>query len=208
MIRNLGTLFIISAPSGTGKTTLLREIRLKVPKIRFSVSFTTRKPREGEEDGRDYFFISREEFLKGIREDRFAEWAYVHDNYYGTDGYMIDNWLSEGFDVLLDIDVQGARTIKCRYPFAVTIFILPPSWEELERRLRLRGTDPEDGIKKRLINAKREIAEALWYDYLIVNEEISQAVSEITTIIMSFRYRTKNRLNFIRPLIEPEILGA
>lgn len=192
-----GSLFIISAPSGAGKTTLLREVRLRLPDIRFSVSFTTREPREGEENGKDYFFVSEDEFLRGIEENRFAEWARVHGNYYGTDRYMIDKWLSEGCNVLLDIDVQGARMIKCRYPFAVTVFILPPSWYELEKRLRLRGTDSEEVIKRRLKNAAREVVEALWYDYLVINDEVFRAVGEITAIITSSGCRTKNRLDFL-----------
>lgn len=197
----LGNLFIISAPSGTGKTTLLKELQLRFPEIRFSVSFTTREPRKGEVHGRDYFFIPKDEFLRGIKEGRFIEWACVHGNYYGTDGAVIEEWLSNGLEVILDIDVQGARTIKCQYPFASTIFILPPSWEELERRLRSRGTDSEEVIRRRLNNASREISEAFWYDYIVINDEIPRAVDELTTIITSFRYRAKNRFNFLKRLV-------
>lgn len=196
-----GNLFIISAPSGTGKTTLLKEVQLRLPEIRFSVSFTTREPRKGEVHGRDYFFISKDEFLRGIREGRFLEWACVHGNYYGTDKGMIEEWLSNGLEVILDIDVQGARTIKCQYPFASTIFILPPSWEELERRLRSRGTDSDEVIRRRLSNASKEISEAFWYDYIVINDEISKAVGELITIITSFRYRAKNRFNVLKNFV-------
>lgn len=196
-----GNLFIISAPSGTGKTTLLKEVQLRLPEIRFSVSFTTREPRKGEVHGRDYFFISKDEFLRGIKEGRFLEWACVHGNYYGTDKAMIEEWLSNGLEVILDIDVQGARTIKCQYPFASTIFILPPSWEELERRLRSRGTDSDEVIRRRLSNASKEISEAFWYDYIVINDEISKAVGELITIITSFRYRAKNRFNVLKNFV-------
>lgn len=196
-----GNLFIISAPSGTGKTTLLKEVQLRLPEIRFSVSFTTREPRKGEVHGRDYFFISKDEFLRGIREGRFLEWACVHGNYYGTDKAVIEEWLSNGLEVILDIDVQGARTIKCQYPFASTIFILPPSWEELERRLRSRGTDSDEVIRRRLSNASKEISEAFWYDYIVINDEISKAVDELITIITSFRYRAKNRFNVLKNFV-------
>lgn len=196
-----GNLFIISAPSGTGKTTLLKEVQLRLPEIRFSVSFTTREPRKGEVHGRDYFFISKDEFLRGIREGRFLEWACVHGNYYGTDKAVIEEWLSNGLEVILDIDVQGARTIKCQYPFASTIFILPPSWEELERRLRSRGTDSDEVIRRRLSNASKEISEAFWYDYIVINDEISKAVGELITIITSFRYRAKNRFNVLKNFV-------
>lgn len=196
-----GNLFIISAPSGTGKTTLLKEVQLRLPEIRFSVSFTTREPRKGEMHGRDYFFISKDEFLRGIKEGRFLEWACVHGNYYGTDKAVIEEWLSNGLEVILDIDVQGARTIKCQYPFASTIFILPPSWEELERRLRSRGTDSDEVIRRRLSNASKEISEAFWYDYIVINDEISKAVGELITIITSFRYRAKNRFNVLKNFV-------
>lgn len=203
-----GTLFIISAPSGAGKTTILKEVKLRLPDIRFSVSCTTRPPRSGEEHGKDYFFMSHEEFLKGISENRFVEWACVHGNYYGTDRRTIEGWINEGSDVLLDIDVQGGRLIKCQYPGAATIFILPPSWEELERRLRQRGTDSEEVIQKRLHNARGEIAEALWYEYTVINDDLSKAVEEVMAIIKSYRCRTKNRFDFLRGLLNVDFRSA
>ncbi|MEJ5299449.1 MAG: guanylate kinase [Thermodesulforhabdaceae bacterium] len=193
-----GSLFIVSAPSGAGKTTILKEVRLRLPDLKFSISYTTRPPRYGEEHGKDYFFVSREEFLKGIEDSRFVEWAYVHGNYYGTDRNMIENWIANGQDVILDIDVQGAREIKCQYPQSVTVFILPPSWRELERRLRLRGTDSSDVIERRLQNAVKEIEESFWYDYLIVNDEVSKAASQLMAIITSFRCRTSRQFGFLK----------
>jgi len=201
MIDQKGSLFIVSAPSGAGKTTLLREVRSRLPDVKFSVSFTTRPPRPGEEDGKDYFFISEEEFLKGIRENRFAEWARVHGNYYGTDRHMIESWIAGGQDVILDIDVQGARELKCQYPQSVAIFILPPSWDELERRLRLRGTDTEDVIEKRLRNAARELEEAFWYDYLVVNDEIPKATDQLVAIITSSRCRTNRQFWLLKSFL-------
>jgi guanylate kinase len=201
MIDQKGSLFIVSAPSGAGKTTLLREVHSRLPDVKFSVSFTTRPPRPGEEDGKDYFFISEEEFLKGIRENRFAEWARVHGNYYGTDRHMIESWIAGGQDVILDIDVQGARELKCQYPQSVAIFILPPSWGELERRLRLRGTDTEDVIGKRLRNAARELEEAFWYDYLVVNDEIPKATDQLVAIITSSRCRTNKQFWLLKSFL-------
>jgi guanylate kinase len=201
MIDQKGSLFTVSAPSGAGKTTLLREVRSRLPDVKFSVSFTTRPPRPGEEDGKDYFFISEEEFLKGIRENRFAEWARVHGNYYGTDRHMIESWIAGGQDVILDIDVQGARELKCQYPQSVAIFILPPSWGELERRLRLRGTDTEDVIEKRLRNAARELEEAFWYDYLVVNDEIPKATDQLVAIITSSRCRTNRQFWLLKSFL-------
>jgi guanylate kinase len=201
MIDQKGSLFIVSAPSGAGKTTLLREVRSRLPDVKFSVSFTTRPPRPGEEDGKDYFFISEEEFLKGIRENRFAEWARVHGNYYGTDRHMIESWIAGGQDVILDIDVQGARELKCQYPQSVAIFILPPSWGELKRRLRLRGTDTEDVIEKRLRNAARELEEAFWYDYLVVNDEIPKATDQLVAIITSSRCRTNRQFWLLKSFL-------
>jgi guanylate kinase len=201
MIDQKGSLFIVSAPSGAGKTTLLREVRSRLPDVKFSVSFTTRPPRPGEENGKDYFFISEEEFLKGIRENRFAEWARVHGNYYGTDRHMIESWIAGGQDVILDIDVQGARELKCQYPQSVAIFILPPSWGELERRLRLRGTDTEDVIEKRLRNAARELEEAFWYDYLVVNDEIPKATDQLVAIITSSRCRTNRQFWLLKSFL-------
>ncbi len=180
-----GVLYVISAPSGAGKSTLCGEIRHRFPKMHYSVSRTTRAPRPGETHGVDYFFISREEFETGIAENRWAEWAKVHDNYYGTSARDIDAGLSSGKDILLDIDVQGARQIVKRYPGAVTIFIMPPSMEELRHRLESRATDSPQTIDKRLKNAVGEMAQRHEYRHIIINDDLKQAVDRLVALIAS-----------------------
>jgi guanylate kinase len=179
--------FILSAPSGAGKTTLLRAALEHLPDLRYSVSYTTRAPRTGEENGRDYVFISPAEFEDGIRADRWAEWAQVHGNYYGTSAAVLSQALAEGRDILLDIDVQGARQICKRFSQSVTIFIMPPSLDILESRLRSRGTDREEAIALRLRNAREEMAQKDTYRHVIVNDELPTAVRELLAIIGSYR---------------------
>lgn len=178
-----GRLFVISAPSGAGKSTLCRAVRSRFPQMCYSISRTTRQPRKGEIDGVDYFFVSQEEFLEGISENRWAEWAQVHDNYYGTSAADIDKSLAAGRDILLDIDVQGARQIVARYPDAVTIFIMPPSMGELQRRLESRGTDSAETIAKRLRNAQGEIAQKEKYRHIVVNDRLESAAAQLFAII-------------------------
>ena len=168
---------MVSAPSGVGKTTIVQSVLSEWSGVKFSVSCTTRLPRPGEIDGRSYHFLSREEFLRGIPEGRFVEWAQVHGEYYGTDGNQVEGWLSEGLDVLLDIDVQGARRLRCAYPAAHTIFVLPPSLEVLAERLRNRGTESPEQLALRLAAAHREMQEAPWYDFIIVNDVLEEAIS-------------------------------
>ncbi|SFM62056.1 guanylate kinase [Thermodesulforhabdus norvegica] len=184
------SLFVISAPSGCGKTTLMEIVCARIPRLKFSVSSTTRPPRPGEIHGVHYFFLTEEEFFRKVEKGEFLEWARVHDHYYGTDGTIVKKWLDEGYDVMLDIDVQGARQVKCLVPDAVTIFILPPSWEELERRLTERRTEPPDAIARRLTTARSEVAEAFWFDYLVVNDDVNRAASTIMAVIESARSRT------------------
>lgn len=179
-----GRLFVISAPSGTGKTTVLGEVRRRCPGLRFSVSCTTRRPREGEVEGREYRFVTRERFDEMRSKGGFVEWAEVHGELYGTPRDFIDEQLKGGRDTLLDIDVQGACSIKRIYPDAVTIFLLPPSIEELERRLKGRGTDAPEKIALRLANAKREMAEKGSYDHVVVNDDVSKAASELEKILL------------------------
>lgn len=178
-----GRLFIISAPSGAGKSTLCQAVRKHFPDMLYSVSYTTRPPRAGEKNGVDYFFISREDFRLGIGENRWAEWADVHDNYYGTCAEDIDRGISAGKNILLDIDVQGARQIVRRYPDAVTIFIMPPSMEELRRRLESRGTDSAETISKRMNNAVAEIGHRAEYRHIVVNDRLDDSISRLRTII-------------------------
>jgi guanylate kinase len=182
-----GRLFILSAPSGAGKTTLCQEILKHFPAIRYSISHTTRMPRLGEKDGVDYYFITEEEFINGIQKGSWAEWAKVHDNYYGTSSRFLDNILISGSDVLLDIDVQGTIKIMKQYPDAITIFIMPPSLEKLNQRLRLRGTDSDEVIEKRLQNAKKEIDRKNLYRHIVVNDRLEKAKQELFQIIHQYQ---------------------
>ncbi len=189
-----GYLFILSAPSGAGKTTLRLALLKQITDLRYSVSYTTRQPREGEQDGSDYNYIDKDEFEKGIAEDRWAEWAIVHGNYYGTSAVFLDNCLSTGRDVLLDIDVQGAAKIIKRYPDRITIFILPPSIEVLKERLQSRSTDSKETIRLRLKNAEAEMAQKKMYRYIIINDQLSDAVAELVSLINQFK---TNREKFV-----------
>ncbi|WP_457568926.1 guanylate kinase [Desulfurobacterium sp.] len=185
-----GLLIVISAPSGTGKTTLVNLLMKAFPKMEFSVSCTTRKPRPGEVDGKDYYFISLEEFEKKIENNELLEWAEVYGNFYGTPKDKVIEALNEGKDILLDIDTQGALQVKKNYPDAVLIFILPPSLKELERRLRSRGTEDEETIEKRLLIARRELSLATKYDYIIINDQIEEAFDKLKSIVTAERWRT------------------
>ena len=178
-----GTIFILSAPSGAGKTTLGKALRQRFPHLAYSVSYTTRKPRSDERSGHDYFYISRQEFEIGIKEGRWAEWARVHGQYYGTSALWVAETLGSGIDILMDIDVQGARQIVRRFPQAVTIFILPPSLETLARRLKQRGTDDDADIQLRLANAQQEMAEKSFYQHQIINDDLDAAILQLSSII-------------------------
>ena len=184
-----GILFILSAPSGAGKTTLSRYILERVSDLSLSISYTTRAPRPGEINGQDYHFVDNARFLRLRDEGAFAEWAQVHDALYGTARAPLEETLSHGKDFLLDIDIQGARQIKKVYPEAISIFVLPPSWIELERRLRSRGTDSEEVINRRLRRAREEIQELTRYDYLIVNDYLEQATTLLFAIIQTENVR-------------------
>lgn len=187
---SIGRLFVISAPSGAGKTTLLREVMAKTPGLAFSVSHTTRKPRPNEENGHDYHFVDRNEFEEIRAQGVFLEWAEVHGNLYGTSLPAAQQELDLGFDVVLDIDVQGAESIKKSGLIdAVSIFIAPPSMVELERRLRGRATDNEETITLRLVNAAKEIEEAKKYEYLIVNDTFDEAIELLRAVILAERAR-------------------
>lgn len=200
-----GTVFVVSAPSGCGKTTLLGIVCARVPRLKFSISSTTRKPRSDEVHGVHYFFIKEDEFVRGIQKGKFLEWATVHNHYYGTDRTMVENWINEGYDVILDIDVQGARQVKCIMPDAVTVFILPPSWDELERRLMERRTESADEIARRLTTARSEVSDAFWFDYVVVNDEAERAASSIMSIIGTVRCRTSKCCHLIYTLMDRNI---
>lgn len=171
-----GKMIVICAPSGTGKSTLINRLKNELPELEWSVSCTTRPIRSGEINGRDYHFISKEEFEDQIQKDQFIEWAKVHSNYYGTSKLFVSKGLQEGRKMLFDLDVQGADAMKKIYgEKAQVIFIEPPSVEELEKRLRLRGTDSVQVINERVENAKKELARKNDYDFLIMNDEVEKA---------------------------------
>jgi guanylate kinase len=181
-----GRLFVISAPSGAGKTTLCKAALGRFKKIRYSTSYTTRQPRAGEIDHVDYHFISKAEFKRGIETGRWAEWAQVHGNYYGTCAEFIAKELAVGRDILLDIDVEGTAQILERFPDTITIFILPPSLEELKKRLEKRGTDSQTVIQRRLRNAKAEMAHKDMYRHIVVNDRLETATTELIALIESY----------------------
>lgn len=183
-----GQLFIISAPSGAGKTTILRQVMADLPGLAFSVSHTTRPPRPGEVDGRDYHFVSRETFTKLQEAGGFLECAEVHGNFYGTSHEAVARQLAAGSDVILDIDIQGAQQVKGRGDLsALSLFILPPSLAELEKRLSGRNTDAPEVIRVRLANAVREINAASAYDYRIINDRLAEAVEMVKAVLLAAR---------------------
>jgi len=183
---NRGHLFIISAPSGAGKTTLVKAVLQQFRDVLYSISYTTRKPRADEQDGIDYHFISKQDFKKGINKGRWAEWAEVYGNYYGTSAEFIEKSLSSGCDILLDIDVQGTLQILKHYPDSVTIFILPPSMNALRKRLEMRGSDSQAVIEKRLFNARKEMTQKKIYRHIIVNDVLSEAIKELSAIFKKY----------------------
>ncbi|MBZ5597882.1 MAG: guanylate kinase [Acidobacteriia bacterium] len=183
------TVYIISAPSGSGKSTLVNEVLKIVPGLEFSISYTTRPPRGSEKNGREYFFVPREEFEKMIREDEFLEYAEVFGNYYGTARLFLQDAKETGRDLLLDIDVQGAAQIKSKIPDAVSIFVLPPDRNRLEERLRKRGQDAEDVIQRRLATAAREIENYSKYDYILVNDRLEESIEALKSILLAERHR-------------------
>ena len=188
-----GILIIVSAPSGCGKSTVVHALMEKRRNLRFSVSATTRKKREGETDGVDYFFISREEFERMIAQNAFLEHAEYVGNCYGTPREAVERQLSEGYDVYLDIDVQGALQVKAQRPETLMIFLMPPSMEELERRLVARGTNTPEEIRNRLAAAERECACRDQFDYVVVNDIVERAVNEISNLIDHRKYGKNNK---------------
>ena len=202
-----GQLFIVSAPSGVGKSTIIRTVIASCPNLKFSVSCTTRPIRPGEVTGKDYHFLSMEEFLRRISSGRFLEWAEVHGHLYGTDRRLVEKWLKAGDDVLLDIDVQGTRLVHCAYPAAQTIFILPPSMHVIEERLRNRATETDEQLVIRVAAARRELLESPWYDYIIINDNLQEAVDDLKAILRAGRssraIQAARLKNFLMSLSNP-----
>ncbi len=196
-----GTLIVISAPSGSGKTSLAHRVLGKVSRVEFSVSHTTRSPRAGEQHGVQYFFVSVEKFEQMIQAGAFLEYAKVHGNYYGTSAEFVRRRLQAGQDVLLDIDVQGARQVKALEPEALSIFILPPSWEILESRLRERDQDSAEVIERRLEVAREEVRHFADYDYLIVNDDLETSARELQSIVLAARCRTRLRAGRVAAIV-------
>ena len=180
---------IVSAPSGAGKSTVVARVMRELTGLRFSVSHATRAPRPGEREGVDYHFVNRPEFERLVGEGAFLEWAEVHGDLKGTASAELERARAEGVDLLLDLDVQGAAQVRERLPGAVSIFILPPSFQELEARLRGRGQDAEAAIRRRLDNARREVARYPEYDYIVVNDDLEKAVNAVKYIVQAVRHR-------------------
>jgi guanylate kinase len=197
-----GNLLIISSPSGGGKGTLIREVLRIVPNIGYSVSFTTRKIRVGEEHGTHYFFIGRDEFENLIERGEFLEYAEVHGNFYGTSKTQVEKMTDDGRDVILEIDVQGANSIRAKMPKAVSIFILPPSFEVLKARLVKRQTESDEELSLRLKNSRGEVEDYKDFDYIIINDEVEKATDDLKTAILAERLRKDRQIEKIETILE------
>jgi len=188
-----GSIVIISAPSGSGKSTLIRRLIASLPDLSFSVSYTTRPRREGEKEGRDYFFVTRKRFERMTAAGDFVEWAEVFGHLYGTSTTQIERGLQAGRDIVLDIDVQGHEQVKKRLPEALSVFVMPPSFQELKRRLTHRHSDAPHVIERRLEAARQEIAHWPEYDYLVVNDRLGPATKALQAIVRAGRVRRQNQ---------------
>lgn len=202
MNKRPGLAFVICAPSGAGKTTLVRRLIKDYPNFTFSVSCTTREPREGETQGRDYDFISKEEFKKRRDEGFFAEWAEVHGHFYGSPLGTINELLSQGSDLLFDIDIQGAEQLKHTIGDSFFVFVLPPSREELKKRLMGRGTESEESLSQRLGNARKEIASADWFDAFIVNDNLDEAYEELKAAFVAATLTPRSKRRIVKEILE------
>ena len=196
-MKRKGILIVVSGFSGAGKGTLMKELLKRYDNYALSVSMTTRAPREGEVDGESYFFVDKETFERTIAEDGLIEYASYCGNYYGTPREYVEKCLQDGRDVILEIEIQGAAKVREKMPEAVSLFLVPPSFEELSRRLHSRGTDSEETIQQRLATARREVKEIVNYDYIVVNDTVDQAVGEILAILIAEGCRKERRLDLI-----------
>jgi len=202
MKKQKNNVFIISAPSGSGKTTLIDLLLKQNPSLMFSISHTTRPPRTGERDGIEYFFVSEQKFEQMIREDRFVEWAEVHGHYYGTSRETLIEAEENHRDVILDIDVQGAGQVRQKIPEAISIFILPPSYEALKTRLLSRQKDSKEVMLKRLDNARKEIRRYSEFDYIIINDDLQSALSSLSSIIKSSNSLRDKQIDRIEAILK------
>ncbi len=195
-----GLLVVVSGPSGSGKGTILNLLMKQNDKVRSSISATTRKPREGEADGVNYFFKSVDEFQEMIKKQELIEWVEYCNNYYGTPKAYIENTKNQGFDVILEIEVEGAVNIKKKYPDCVLVFILPPSFDELKKRIENRGTENDKVIEQRLERAKKEIEYIKYYDYVIINDVLQDAVDNLNSILKSERFKFSRNADILNRL--------
>jgi guanylate kinase len=189
-----GQIYVLSGPSGAGKSTLIRAVKPIITGLGYSISHTSRPSRGNEQDGTDYYFVEREEFKQMIDRGEFAEWAEVYNDYYGTSLKSLKGPIDNGLDVIMDVDVQGARNIKRIFKESVLIFVLPPSLQVLEERLKGRGTDDKAALEKRIERASKEIENCAWYDYLIFNDSLDETVREASSIIIAERCRKARRI--------------
>lgn len=201
-----GSFIVVSAPSGAGKTSICQRLRTACPEIEFSVSYTTRLPRPGEVNGRDYFFISRDEFQSRVEQGEFAEWAENYGNLYGTSLKQMKKVIAGGGDILLDIEPRGAKILKQKFRSGIYVYILPPSLEALLERLKGRGHETEDIIASRFAQAERELKEIVWYDYIIINDDLEKAANKMIAIYIAQKCRRGRLGNVIKNFIQNKIL--
>jgi guanylate kinase len=197
-----GILFVVSSPSGGGKGTLIQRVLKKIPDLSYSVSFTTRTPRSGEVNGREYFFVSQEKFEGMAAANEFLEWANVHGKLYGTSSKQVFEEIAGGRDIILEVDVQGASSVRSLVPDSVSVFILPPSFEILKQRLESRGTDSPEELEVRLRNAPVELKDYSAYQYLILNDDMDQAAEQLAAIVYAERARLVRQEAKVRHVVE------